>query len=185
MKIKILLLMFLSLYISGHTQERNDTFRISLGVNAIDNTGDRSLFDNATDWAFDQPISLGVEYKLNRVFGVEALFSLNEFSSNTVRDGVKLGNDTDYISVDASLKYYIGKYFLNSEKIDIFLNGGFGLYHFVASNSTANLGGGILYWFMDDLGVRIQSMGKFNLGSEESSFDSNHIQYFLQLVYRF
>lgn len=167
--------------LSVYAQGRNDTFGFSLGINAINNTG--SPLKNIGEWAFEQPITLGFEYRFSKLLSVEALFSHNKFSSNSTIDGIALERNRNYFSEDVHIKLFFDEYFLNSEKIDLFLNGGFGLYQIGSLNTSANLGGGISYWFSYNLSIRIQSLGKFNLGQKNDIYDSNHIQYFLQLVY--
>ncbi len=179
------LLIVLSVCISVYAQGRNDTFGFSLGINAINNTGARSPFKNTDNWAFEQPISLGFEYRFSELFAVEALLSHNKFSSNSTIDGIAIVEDHNYFSEDVHIKQYIGEYFLNSEKIDLFLNGGFGFYQLVSLHASANLGVGVSYRLSDALSIRIQSMGKFKLGQKDGIYDSNLIQHFLQLVYWF
>ncbi|MCH7525492.1 MAG: hypothetical protein IIC74_10985 [Bacteroidetes bacterium] len=122
---------------------------------------------------------------MSDLFSIEELISLNKFSSNSKIDGVELNEDFNYFSADTNIRYYVGNYFLNSEKLDLFLNGGFGFYNLDGFNTTANLGGGVSYWFRDNLAVRIQSLAKFTLGNKDELSASNHLQYFLQLVYSF
>jgi len=141
-------LSFLSFCISVNCQERNYTYRISFGVNAIDNSGEQSLFGNINDWAFKQPFTIGFEYRISNLFAIEELFSINKFSSNSNIDGVALKEDFRYFSADTNIKYFIGEYFLNSEKIDLFLTAGLGFYDIDFNTfASANLGGGIVFWF--------------------------------------
>mgnify|MGYP007026231725 FL=1 len=128
MKNFLLLLGFLSFCISVNSQDRNDTYRFSFGVNAIDNSGLQSPFSNINDWAFEQPFTIGFEYRISNLFAIEELFSLNKFSSGYIFDSVALNEDVRYFSADTNIKYYIGEYFLNSEKIDLFLTTGLGFY---------------------------------------------------------
>lgn len=185
MKNFLLLLVFLSFCISVNSQDRNDTYRFSFGVNAIDNSGRQSPFSNINDWAFEQPFTIGFEYRISNLFAIEELFSLNKFSSGYIFDSVALNEDVRYFSADTNIKYYIGEYFLNSEKIDLFLTAGLGFYDIdFATFASANLGGGFVFWFNDDIGIGVQSLGKFTLGDKDKQFSSNHLQYFLQLIYR-
>jgi len=185
MKNFLLLLGFLSFCISVNSQDRNDTYRFSFGVNAIDNSGRQSPFSNINDWAFIPAITIiGFEYRISNLFTIEELFSLNKFSSGYKIDGVALNKDLRYFSADTNIKYYIGEYFLNSEKIDLFLTAGLGFYDYSVTFASANLGGGFVFWFNDDIGIGVQSLGKFTLGDKDKQFSSNHLQYFLQLIYR-
>ena len=183
--------MFLILCISTYGQKEQqkriyDDFRLSFGINAINNLGTLSPLNSPDDWAFKTPFSVGIEYKLSHLFAIEELFSFNRYSPKSTIDGVVLNRAANYYSADSNIKYYIGEYFLNSEKIDLFLNGGVGLYKLDDYHGSANFGGGIFYWFSNQFGVSVQSIAKFTTGNNNDDvFDSNHYQHSLQLVYRF
>jgi hypothetical protein len=51
------------------------------------------------------------------------------------------------------------------------------------TNQTGNLGLGFNFWFQPNLGLRLQTLGKF--GFEENTLLNNHIQHTAELVLKF
>ncbi|WP_412984104.1 hypothetical protein [Pontimicrobium sp. IMCC45349] len=186
MKKILLLIICVSFYFSANSQNtRDDQYSISLGVNAVSNLGTRSPFEKFDDWAFENPIALGFQVKWNKLFGVEQSVSFNKFTQNSFIDGAVLSKDHSYFATNTNFKYYVGEHLINSEKLDIFLNGGIGVFQIEDLNTSLNAGGGITYWFSEEIGIRYQSLAKFALNTKDYIYDNNHFQHFFELMYRF
>ena len=166
---------------------REKKFHVSFGVNTVNNTGKQTPFKDTREWAFENSYSLGVEYRFSNFLALEQSFNLNSVTTPGSNEGRQVTEDEkfDYFSANLSLKYYIGEHFLNSKKLDLYLSGGQGYLKIEDSLYTTSLGGGILYWFSNNLGFRLQGLGILAMGSSDDSFNHNHYQYFTELVYRF
>lgn len=153
--------------------EDNDSARIQifLGVNTINNLGFQSPLKQANEWAFKNPISLGVEFKA--VF-IENLAFEETISFNKI-------NEYTYYSMDSSLKYYFND-LVQSETFELFAQGGLGLFNINGTNVSANVGGGMGFWFNDTWGIRLKSLGKFAFNANNNLDNNNHFQYFFEVV---
>jgi len=49
-------------------------------------------------------------------------------------------------------------------------------------NTFLNLGGGLLYWCNDTIGLRGTALGKFALNISDNVYENNHFQYKLELI---
>ena len=176
-----LLILFLSLSLLTFGQDLNNTqnvkefntiYQISAGVNAVNNLGLRSPLNSPGDWAFQTPIA----------FGIEARSYFNKDLALSLDAGFNKYDDLTYYSFDGSFKYYFNDWIPVTD-FEFFAQGGMGLFNIDRTNVSANLGGGVLYWFNDKFGVRLRSLAKFALSASEESTTNNHFQHNLEFVF--
>ena len=165
---------------------------IKAGVNAVDDSREWKPFDFLNDEsssAFSNPLALGIEYRFANANSISLFGSLNKWKANEgLIDGVLLEKDRSYSSVDLSYKFYFDHFFINANWLDIYIEGGLGLY-FISANDGAfaeresklsqNLGFGSIIWFSKSVGLNLQIVNKF---SREDLFTGNHVQYFAGLT---
>ena len=149
----------------------NTIYQISAGVNAVNNLSLRSPLNSPGDWAFERPLALGIE----------ARSYVNKDIAFTVDAGFNKIEESTYYSLDGGIKYYLNDW-IPLESFEFFTNGGLGVFNIDKTNLSANLGGGVLYWFNPKLGVRLRSLGKFAFNADENLNTNNHFQHNLELV---
>lgn len=157
-------------------------FRIAVGVNAIQNLGTRKPFTDFDEWSFGLPLSAALEYKFSHNWAIEQAFNVNKFDTESNIDGGITSEEHTYLGTNTNLKWYPN--WLKSEKFKLFANAGIGVFKIDDLNTTANLGGGMLYWFSDSFGVRGTALGKFAIDNKDRIYDTNHFQYMLEVVFK-
>jgi len=160
----------------GNQAEFRPEFRIAVGVNAIQNLGTREPFTDFDEWSFGIPFSAALEYKFSEKWAVEQAFSLNKSKDNIDGDTTE---EYTYFATNTNLKWYPN--LLKSDKFKLFANAGLGIFNIDDLNTSANLGGGILYWFSDSFGLRGSALGKWAIDNTRR-YDSNHYQYMLEAI---
>ncbi len=157
-------------------KENSTTYQVSIGVNTVNNLGLNSPLNSPGDWAFKNPITVGIEA---RDFYTKNLALTLDFGYNEYDDGLR------YYSLDGSFKYYLNDW-IKSKKLEIAPMVGGGAFNFDRTNISFNLGGSVAYWFSDKFGVRIKSLAKFafNQNDEKYNISNNHFQHFLELVFK-
>lgn len=152
---------------------KDSKIHLFLGVNTINNLGIRSPLNSASDWAFKNPISFGIELKAQFIdnLAFEETISFNKVEEYT------------YYSLDSSLKYYLND-LIKSETFELFMQGGLGLFNINGTNVSANIGGGMQYWLDDKWGIRLKSFGKFAFNAKDNLFNNNHFQHFFEVIYK-
>lgn len=156
-----------------YKKEPKVIIQVSLGLNAVDNTGNRFPVSNPGDWAFGTPVSIGIEARRNYTSALALALDLgyNDYDS------------LHYYSVDGSFKYYLNEW-IKSEKFELAPMAGAGVFNINKNNVSLNFGGSVAYWFNDKLAVRIKSLSKFALNNSESyTINNNHFMHHLELVY--
>ena len=180
-KITLFVFSYLLLITSSIGQDLNSTqnvkaentiYQLSAGVNAVNNLSLRSPLNSPGDWAFNTPLALGIEARsyINKDLAFTADAGFNKYDNLT------------YYSLDGGVKYYLNDW-IPVDSFEFFANGGFGIFNIDKTNVSANLGGGVLYWFNDKLGVRLRSLGKFAFNANENLNTNNHFQHNLELVF--
>lgn len=196
-KITLITLLFWSVvsfsqdWISGDPITFTKHWIIKVGVNAVDDSNKWKPFDFLSDQstsAFSNPIALGVEHRFSNANSISLFGSLNKWKANEgIIDGVPLTEDRSYSSVDLSYKFYFDHYFFNASWLDIYLEGGAGLFFLSESGPfterkskfSQNLGFGSIFWFTKSIGLNMQVINKF---SREEQYSGNHVQYFAGLT---
>jgi hypothetical protein len=191
---KIVLLLFCVAYVSFDCYSQSmtkkqlrgeDTWVISVGVNAIGSLGTRNPFEKLDEFQFDRPLALAVQHRWSRLFSIEQDFTMNRFTETTIIDGNPVPEDLNYFSTNTYFKYYISdELFRTATWFDIFVGGGIGLFSIDEFNTSGNLIIGGAFWISDSIGIRLQGVGKFALNHKDNRFDNNHLQYMLQAIFR-
>lgn len=165
---------------SQSTGTFHEEFRIAVGVNAIQNLGTREPFTDFDEWSFGIPLSAALEYKFSNNWAIEQAFNLNKFdTSSTQSDGPTSSKKYTYFGTNTNLKWYPN--LIKSDKFKLFANAGIGVFNIDDLNTSANLGGGVLYWFNDSFGLRGTALGKWAI-EKDRVYDNNHFQYMLEAV---
>jgi len=184
----VLGIMGLSSYSQTRINEK-DTWLLSIGVNTVANFGTRNPFEdlseNSTRFAFKQPISIAIERKWTKYLHIEQDVSLNGFKESEFIDNGTPDKDLFYFTTNTTLKYYFGTHIFNElEWFDPYVGAGVGLFNLEELNSSANLTLGLLFWVSENVGIRLQSVGKFAFNADDRKYDNNHYQFMLQATIR-
>jgi hypothetical protein len=164
---------------------------LSVGVNTINSQGTKNPVGNISDWAFKQPLSVGLETYWSKLFSLEVQVTLNGYNAGDPIDAAGPSDiNLTHIALDTHLKYYFGEFiFPKSERIDFYALAGVGYFDVDIGNISANFGGGAVYWFnkrTKGVGIKFQGMAKFALNHDNtgSTYTNNHFQYNMMLVFR-
>ncbi len=183
-KLTTLLLLFCCLHtFSQEAEEELSKWNFKLAVNVVDNRGAGDLFaglGRLDQNAFgDLPITIGLENRLSRKFGLEAIFSFNSWDEGATIDGAKLLGTEAYYSLDINGKLYLNELFNFSSDfawLDLYANAGLGRFTINDGTFTANYGGGASIWISDRLALDFNAIIKNSL-SDDNSLESGHFVY--------
>ena len=145
---------------------------LSFGVNTIGSLGTRNPVKDLGDFQFKRPFAFAIQRRWSR--------------ENTIIDGNPVPDDYNYYSTNTYLKYYVSDdLFRTATWFDVFVGGGIGIFSIDELNTSANVVVGGTFWINQDIGIRLQGIGKFAFNHRDNLFDNNHLQYMLQGVYKF
>ena len=184
-KLTTLLLIFCCLI--GYSQETEESFskwNLKLGINVVDNRGAGDLFaglGRLDQNAFsDLPLTFGLENRLSRKFGIEAIFTLNSWDSSTsVIDGFNLTGTEGYYALDVNGKLYVNELFNFSSDfdwLDMYANAGLGRFTINDGTFTLNYGGGASIWISENFALDFNAIIK-NALSDDNLFETSHFVY--------
>ena len=165
-------------------EEVQDPWKLSVGVNAIGSLGERQPFSRLGDFQFRNPLALAIENRWSKTFSLEQDLTFNGYKKGEEIDGGILKEDYTYISTNTYIKYYFSDVLLNVDWLDLYVGAGFGIFIIDEVNTSGNLALGGTVWVSDDIGIRLQGVGKFAVHAKDRQFDNNHFQYMLQVVFK-
>ncbi|WP_033960084.1 hypothetical protein [Psychroserpens jangbogonensis] len=165
-------------------EEIQDPWKLSVGVNAIGSLGERQPFSRLGDFQFRNPLALAIENRWSKTFSLEQDLTFNGYKKGEEIDGGILKEDYTYISTNTYIKYYFSDVLLNVDWLDLYVGAGFGIFTIDEVNTSGNLALGGTVWVSDDIGIRLQGVGKFAVHAKDRQFDNNHFQYMLQVVFK-
>lgn len=183
---KIILVTFLSLasFKMFAQEDSASKWIFGVGMNIIDNTSTlNNQFFNLDQMNVGNIVShVSVEYQPGN-WGVVAELNYNKLEGNTLQNGTLLSRSEYMIGLDVNGKYYFDSLFTDSTKFDAALLGGVGVNRFFGEYSgSANVGLSLQYWFKSNVGLRLQTAGKF--GFDDQNPLNNHIQHTAALIVR-
>jgi hypothetical protein len=184
----LLVLVFLSFKgFSQSTEQKAKTTTFGFGINIIDNTGTfKSQFLNSEEnWNISPSISIvSIETQIGEFYALEFSGSFNKISANKIQNATTIDNDFTFIGLDVNGKFYFDEFIAKNSRFDAYFTAGVGTYSSDSkSNQTANTGMGFTYWFEPNLGLRIQTIGKYAFDIDQVL--NNHIQHSAELVFKF
>lgn len=167
------------------SKEKKWTFGI--GLNVIDNTSTlKSEFVNPNDnWNVSLPLAkFGIERQIGTYFAGELSCSYNKISKNKLQNGSYIAKDQYYLGFDLNGKFYLDKLISKKSPINAYIIAGIGEFSSNDKyNRSGNAGIGFVFMFKPNLGLRIQTVGKF--AKEMDQVVNNHIQHSAELVFKF
>lgn len=184
----LLVLVFLSFKgFSQSTEQKAKKTTFGFGINIIDNSSTfKSQFLNAEEnWNISPSISkVGIETQLGEFFAVELSGSFNTISAKKIQNAATIDKDFTFIGLDVNGKFYFDEFICKNSTFDAYFTAGVGAFSSDGqSNQTANTGMGFAYWFNSNLGLRLQTVGKYAFDKDQVL--NNHIQHSAELVFKF
>ncbi|TXE09249.1 hypothetical protein ES711_04795 [Gelidibacter salicanalis] len=184
MKKLLIILLVTTFGYNAQAQEFEDSWQINAGFNTVGNLGTQNPLERLDEFGFRNPFIIGIEYRWAQEFSIEQDFSLNGFKKGVyLNDGILTDNLT-YFSTNTTVKWFFSDYIYNLDELELYIGGGVGLFHMDELNTSGNLSGGIQYWINDNLGIRLQAIGKFAVNHKDRQYANNHWQHALQVVYK-
>lgn len=158
------------------------------GVNIVDNDGFQiNQPFKAKEWNFNYPMMITAERKWSALLATSVSLSFNNLDENTLQDGFYPNKDLIYIAFDVNGQVYFDHFIFETTRNDWFdAYAIVGLGMPVIDNTVGgsfNTGLGFNFWFSDNWGVRLQSVGKFAFNHGENN-QSNHLQHSLSAIIR-
>lgn len=160
---------------------------VSFGVNFVDNDGFR--FDkpfSTSNWNFKNPIYFSVQRKWHPHWAAGLALSVNSLQEKNLQNGFTLTNDLTLFSMDGSVNWIYDHLFMDTPNIDPFeayIISGFGFTSVSTHDTmTFNLGLGFNFWIIQDIGIRLQTMGKWG---REYQYLKNYLQHSIEFIVRF
>ncbi len=184
--------MFISFFgFTTFAQNPGNDWLLSVGVNTVANFGTRNPFEdiseNASRFAFRQPLAVAIEHRWTKNFYIEQDISINGFKAGEFIDNGVPSNDLFYFSTNTTVKYYFDDLLFNLNRVDwlnLYAGAGVGLFNMEELNSSVNVVFGTVMWLTDNVGIRLGTMGKFAFNADSRKYDNNHYQFFLQGVFK-
>ena len=165
---KLLLVLLITIsYTNIQSQDNNNPWQFSFGINAVDLNADSEtefgeFFDVDENWNVSSGLSM---FTLSKYLGDNLSFGLSG-SVNSISkfaDGYVFINETTYFAGDLMLKYSLSEA-LNFQKIEPFVGVGLGNTWMDSSSwLTSNASVGMNYWFSDVWGLTAQVDYKVNM----------------------
>jgi OOP family OmpA-OmpF porin len=198
---KLFVAVLLAMGLNAQAQDENNPWAISFGANAVDTrVGSASTFEdvftnyfNARDnWNILPSVSyLNVSRHVGDNFSFGITGSVNKIDkfvyrqSGTSEYTVANPGDLTYYGVDGVIKYS----FMNAigtKWFDPYLHLGGG-YTWIdeKGNGTANGGLGVTFWFVENVGLTLQSTYKHTFEDEMEANVPRHLQHFAGLTFKF
>nr|WP_314865259.1 OmpA family protein [uncultured Flavobacterium sp.] len=179
---KILVATMMVMSLVSHSQDSNNPWAISFGVNAIDTRTDAGGGRNWFDRHFSQPFAVKDNWNIlpsityigvskyvgdNFTFGVSgSLNKMNKFVTFSPATGYVVSNPGDlmYYGIDATVRYSFMN-LIKSKVIDPSLSLGGG-YSFLGDSSygTVNPGAGLTLWLSENVGLELTTKYKKSYG---------------------
>lgn len=188
---KLTTLILLLCCIKGFSQdaEKYDNWSFKIGINIVDNRGTDDLFGglSQTDQsAFgDLPLTLGIEKRLSKLFGIEAIASVNSWDASTgLIDGVSLSGAEGYYALDVNAKLYLNQLFNFSKDLswlDWYVHSGLGRFTINEGTFTFNYGGGASVWISEKFALDFNTTIK-SAFSETEVYETGHFVYSMGLI---
>ena len=181
LKVALLALLLITGFNNVNAQDQNNPWAISLGVNAVDfyptnAVGQGAWFDefaNAADHYNILPAlsKITVSKYLDDGFSFEVAGTINKIS----KVGDNSIGDLSYFGLDGALKYDLNKIIGDTSWFNPYGSVGGG-YTWLDDfgTGTFNVGGGINFWFSENVGLNIESKYKH-------AFESAIVQHFQQV----
>ena len=165
---KLLLVLLITIgYTNIQSQDNNNPWQFSFGINAVDldvdkNTQFDEYFAVDENWNVSSGLSM---FTLSKYLGDNISFglsgSVNEISK--FADGLESINNATYFAGDLMLKYSLSEA-LNMQKMEPFVGIGLGKTWMDSSSwMTSNASLGMNYWFSDVWGLTTQIDYKINM----------------------
>lgn len=186
---KIIILVFCFVGFATMAQGEENTYNkwlFKVGANIVDNSGEANPFNGLAlkKMGFSNNIAAGADYRFHKHWSAGLFLSINKFKAPDAElDGEFITMDMDYFATDLSLKYYLWNETNASNRFNMYLSGGVGVFKIVDNTLSLNFGGGLVYWLNDSFGVTLESVAKFTT-ENDVQYDSNHFQHFAGITYR-
>jgi hypothetical protein len=184
-----LFLFFTAIVVFGQENDKtqNTKWTIGFGMNFIDNTSsyNNQYFNSSKQWNSIATISkVSIERTLNDLFSAEVAFTVNKLTHDKLQNGTTIVSDINYIGLDLGGKFYFDEFIVKKSKIDAYVILGAGLNSANSIyNGTGNYGLGFNYWLEPNLGIRLQTIGKYAF--DQKPVCNNHIQHSVELIFKF
>lgn len=159
---------------------------IGIGVNIVDNDGLHRPF-KTNNWNFKNPISINIERKITSAWSGNFAITINSLESDNPQNGAYVIQDRTFFALDVTGRYTYDRLFMDTPRVDPFeayLLAGFGYTSAISQDAiNFDLGLGFNIWIIQDIGIRLQTMGKF--GSKNNNYIRNYIQHTIEFIVRF
>lgn len=158
---------------------------IGVGYNIINDSGGGidGLFDVNDAWhSLAYPTRISVGKYFNSGLGLELSGAYMKLKEGKIVDGAVLANDQDLMTVDLRLSYDLNNVIGDTGQFDPYIGAGLGYTDGEGNFSRATYNGvvGFRTWFSDNVGLDINSAGKWSIDSDAS----NYIQHSVGVVFR-
>ena len=190
MKNLLILFLFLTTFVGFSQQNgisQDAKWTIGLGANFIDNTSsvNNQFFNSSRQWNSISALSLlSVERSFSEKLSVSSTIAMNVISSKKLQNGMTIAEDLNYYGLDINGKFFFDDYIISQSKIDAYVVLGLGINSVDdVTNQSGNFGLGLNFWVQPNLGLRIQTVGKY--GFEQNTLLNNHIQHSAELILKF
>lgn len=166
---------------------KNPKWTIGFGVNFIDNTStlNNQFLNTSKQWNSIPTLSqISVEKSLSDKFSLVSNLSFNVLSTERLQNGILITKNVNYYGFDVNGKFFFDDFIANQSKVDAFLVLGLGVNSVDNfTNQSGNFGMGFNFWLQPNVGLRLQTLGKF--GFEQNTLLNNHIQHTAELIFKF
>ena len=162
---------------------------LGVGINIVDNDGFQ--FDDPFDanhWNFKNPLSINIERKWRDYLSTNFAITLNKLTTDNKQNNGYIAESSTLFAVDVTGRFIYDQYvFEQNNRVDPFeayVAMGFGYTSVLSKESIMfDVGLGFNFWLFQDIGLRLQTMGKF--GFNDYQYLKNYIQHTAEFIIRF
>lgn len=182
---KTLLILSFFFALIGMAQE-NKKWVFGSGINFIDNSATtNNEYLKTKNWnTIPFVTSFSVDRKLKNNFAIGANLSMNQYEADNLHNGSLISRDLTYFVINANTKYTFDQHVLDIKWFDASLIAGAGSGWLDGKNNQfLNTGLTLDFWVSNDIGLRIQTVGKFAIDNDK--LFNNHIQHTAEFIIKF
>lgn len=190
LKVALLALLLITGFSNVNAQDKNNSWAIGIGTNAVDFYPTNSGLSGHGAW-FDEFVNVGDHYNIlpsvskitvSRYIADGFSFEVGGSLNKITKVGDNSASDLTYYAADGALKYDLNKVIGDTSWFNPYASVGGG-YTWLDELGTGTFNGGLGFnlWFTDNLGLNVESKYKHSFGSNIVQ----HFQHSLGLVLKF
>ena len=176
---------------SKRTYNTDSRFSVTLGLNMVNSSGDYPLgfIKTPKAMAFNTPITLIFDYRLNQWFSITADVSSNKWKANKgIISGRVVKKDVPYITSNIGINIYLDNFFVDDliqNNFEVFIQPTVGYFKTDQGSYSINIGFGASIWITKGVAVSGILQNKWMYKNTNSKYSRSHQQLIVGIKHLF